>query len=93
MENRMKDLLNQGAALLAAAGAREVYIFGSVASGKSHEGSDVDLAVTGLPPECFFSTMARLENLFDRSVDLVDLDDATPFTEYLRKKGMLRRVA
>jgi len=93
MEDRMKDLLERGAALLTAAGAQEVYIFGSVASGRAHEGSDVDLAVAGLPPECFFSTMARLENLFDRSVDLVDLDDATPFTEYLRRKGMLRRVA
>ncbi|HEY0513357.1 MAG TPA: nucleotidyltransferase domain-containing protein [Thermoanaerobaculia bacterium] len=89
----MKHLLEQGAALLTAAGAREVYVFGSVASGRTREGSDVDLAVAGLPPERFFSTMARLENLFDRSVDLVDLDDTTPFTEYLRKKGMLRRVA
>jgi predicted nucleotidyltransferase len=93
MDDRMKDLLEQGAALLTAAGAREVYVFGSVAAGRIQEGSDVDLAVAGLPPERFFATMARLENLFDRSVDLVDLDDVSPFTEYLREKGALRRVA
>ena len=93
MEDRMKDLLEQGAALLTAAGAREVYVFGSVVAGRAHEDSDVDLAVAGLPPERFFSTMARLENLFDRSVDLVDLDDTSPFTDYLRKKGILQRVA
>ncbi len=93
MDDRMKDLLEQGAALLTAAGAREVYVFGSVATGKTQEGSDVDLAVAGLPPERFFATMARLENLFERSVDLVDLDDTSPFTDYLREKGVLRRVA
>jgi uncharacterized protein len=93
MADRMKDLLEQGAALLTAAGAREVYVFGSVAAGRAHEDSDVDLAVAGLPPERFFATMARLENLFDRAVDLVDLDDTSPFTDYLRNKGILRRVA
>jgi hypothetical protein len=35
-------------------GAREVYLFGSAATDKMREGSDVDLAVTGLPPERFF---------------------------------------
>ncbi len=93
MNERVEDLLEQGAALLRAAGAREVYVFGSVAAGKAHEGSDIDLAVTGLPPETFFATMARLADLLDRTVDLVDLDEVSPFTTYLRSKGFLRRVA
>ena len=93
MDERIKDLVQRGADLLRDAGAREVYIFGSVATGKDHERSDVDLAVTGLPPEKFFAAMARLEDLFDENVDLVDLDDATPFTAYLKEKGFLRRVA
>ena len=89
----MEDLLKRGAALLTLEGAREVYVFGSVASGTTREDSDVDLAVAGLPPERFFATLAKLANLFDRSVDLVDLDEASPFTEYLKKKGTLLRVA
>lgn len=93
MDERIRNLLRQGAELLRDAGAREVYVFGSMAAGKARENSDVDLAVTGLPPERFFTAMARLEDLFDRGVDLVDLDDATPFTDYLRQKGLLRRVA
>ena len=93
MDERIRDLLQRGAALLRDAGAREVYLFGSMATGKARENSDVDLAVTGLPPENFFAAMARLEDLFDRGVDLVDLDDTTPFTAYLRQKGLLRRVA
>ena len=93
MDERIRDLLQRGAALLRDAGAREVYVFGSMATGKAQESSDVDLAVTGLPPENFFAAMARLEDLFDKGVDLVDLDDTTPFTAYLRQKGLLRRVA
>jgi predicted nucleotidyltransferase len=93
MNERIKNQLEQGAALLKAAGAREVYVFGSIAEERAREDSDIDLAVAGLPPEIFFATMARLANLFDRTVDLVDLDEASPFTTYLRNQGMLRRVA
>jgi predicted nucleotidyltransferase len=87
------DLLQQGAELLQEAGAREVYVFGSTVRGTASEESDVDLAVSGLPPASFFRVLARLSDLFDRSVDLVDLDEKTPFTEYLKEKGGLRRVA
>ena len=90
---KIDELLKKGAALLQAAGAREVYLFGSLAQGREHEGSDVDLAVSGLPPEVFYVTMARLSNLFERNVDLVDLDDPSPFVAYLKEKGVLRRVA
>lgn len=93
MDDRMKSLLEQGAALLKDAGAQEVYVFGSVAAGRATDRSDIDLAVAGLPPERFFPVMARLADLFDRAVDLVDLDDRTPFIAYLRRKGLLQRVA
>ena len=89
----LDDLLTRGAALLRAAGAREVYVFGSVATGRNRKGSDIDLAVSGLPPASFFPALARLGDLFDRPVDLVDLDRADPFTSYLKGKGLLRRVA
>lgn len=92
-ETALNDLLTRGAALLKSAGAREVYVFGSVARGRAHEGSDVDLAVSGLPPATFFQTLAHLGDLFDRPVDLVDLDRTDPFTTYLKEKGLLRRVA
>jgi predicted nucleotidyltransferase len=91
--SEVDELVNKGAALLRLSGAREVYVFGSVASDKLREGSDIDLAVSGLPPATFFDTLARLTDLLDRPVDLVDLDDVSPFTAYLRDKGLLRRVA
>jgi predicted nucleotidyltransferase len=91
--SEINELVAKGAALLRSVGAREVYVFGSVASGNAREGSDIDLAVSGLPPAAFFGTLARLNDLLDRPVDLVDLDDASPFTTYLRSRGLLRRVA
>lgn len=93
ISEEMSELLEEGAAILREAGAREVYVFGSVASGRIHEGSDVDLAVSGLPPEVFYATMARLSTIFETSVDLVDLDEVNPFTTYLRTRGVLQRVA
>lgn len=93
MDERVKEQLERAATLLKAAGAREVYVFGSAVENRFREDSDIDLAVAGLPPEIFFATMGRLANLFDRPVDLVDLDEADPFTTYLRSKGLLRRVA
>ena len=74
-------------------GAREVYVFGSAASGSLREGSDVDLAVAGLPPDKFFEAMGQASDLLDRPLDLIDLDEDTLFTAYLKEKGKLRRVA
>lgn len=89
----LEELVVQGAALLKAMGARRVYVFGSVARGGARNDSDLDLAVEGLPPETFYRTLAQLNDLSDRQVDLVDLDEVNPFTAYLKDKGLIRRVA
>ena len=88
----MEKRLEAGAALLKREGAAEVYVFGSVASGRAKEDSDVDLAISGLPPERFFPAMARLATLFRRPVDLIDLDEPGLFTRFLREEGLLQRV-
>lgn len=93
MTNELEQLVMKAAAVLTAAGAREVYLFGSAAEGGMREGSDVDLAVSGLPPETFFRAMGQAARELDRPLDMVDLDEHSPFTEYLRKKGKLHRVA
>lgn len=87
-------MLEQSAAVLRAAGAKEVFVFGSAAKGQMDQHSDVDLAVSGLPPRAYLRAKVAVGNLFGRSVDLVDLDVDSPFTRYLRaKEGLLRRVA
>ncbi|MCB9727200.1 MAG: nucleotidyltransferase domain-containing protein [Deltaproteobacteria bacterium] len=59
-------------------GARRVVLFGSLATGEVHEGSDVDLAVEGLPKLAYFDALAALMDAMETRVDLVRLEDAPP---------------
>ena len=92
MTDEMKGLIDRAASALKAAGAKEVYVFGSASKGKICPNSDVDLAVSGLPPEVFFRAMGMASRALGRQVDLVDLDEDNPFTEYLKHHQELVRV-
>ena len=92
MAEKLEGLIEKAVAELKAAGASEVYLFGSAAKGMLRENSDLDLAVSGLPPERFFRALARAANLLRRPVDLIDLDEDSAFTRYLKDEGELRRV-
>jgi len=91
--SNLEELLHRSAEVLRAAGARAVYVFGSAATGRMNERSDVDLAVSGLPPRSFIPAKVAVGNLFGRSVDLVDLDEEGPFIRYLKREGELRLVS
>jgi len=73
-------------------GAREVYVFGSLAEGKLTRYTDVDMAVSGLPPRVFFAAMGEAHTILMRPLDLIDLDDGSLFSDYLKKEGLLRHV-
>lgn len=88
----LEELLKRSAQVLHAAGARTVYVFGSAATGRMTERSDIDLAVSGLPPRSFIPAKVAAGNVWGRCVDLVDLDEETPFTRYLKREGELRLV-
>jgi predicted nucleotidyltransferase len=90
--DELTRLVAEAATVLRAAGAREVYLFGSLAKGTLTETSDVDLAISGLPPELFYRAMARAATVLGRPLDLIDLDEDTPFTRYLKFEGELQRV-
>jgi len=92
MDEELKKGIRQAASALKAAGAREVYLFGSAATGTLREGSDIDLAVEGLAPERFFGAMGVAGDILRRPVDLVDLDEDNPFTRYLKEEHELVRV-
>lgn len=93
MESDLEPEIKQAAAILIAAGAQEVYLFGSAADESQTEGSDVDLAISGLPPQRFYRALSAASRVMNRSLDLVDLDEQTPFTQFLKQQGKLRRVA
>jgi predicted nucleotidyltransferase len=92
MNGDFRRLIEIAAARLKAAGAREVYLFGSAARGRTDLGSDVDMAVSGLPPEVYYRAAAAASDVLGRPLDLVDLDEDTPFTRYLKTENELVRV-
>jgi len=92
MNEDLRASIEQAAAALKEAGAREVYMFGSATTGRMHEDSDVDMAVSGLPPEVFFKAMGIAGDILQRPLDLIDLDEDSPFTRYLRDERELVRV-
>ena len=87
------NALSTAASLLRQLGATEVFVFGSATKGGLRPGSDIDLAVRGLPPSVYFSAISKAGDLLGRPVDLVDLDDPTPMVRYLLGSGELVRVA
>jgi len=87
------ELLQKSLEILLAEGAREVYVFGSaVRGGADARKSDVDLAVRGLPAERFFRAVHLTSAALARPVDIVDLDEPSPFTRHLEREGLLHRV-
>ena len=92
MPTTLSETIEAAAKVLREQGAREVYLFGSAATGRLRDGSDIDLAIAGLPPERFFRAMGLAADLLDRPLSLMDLDDDTPFTRYLRADGGLQFV-
>ena len=93
MTDELAQQIQRAAQVLLAFGAKEVYLFGSAAADTMDEHSDVDLAVSGLPPEVFFRAWAKAVREFPgREMDLVNLDKSDPFSEHLRRRGRLRRV-
>lgn len=93
MTKKTQQDVETAAKVLREAGAKEVFIFGSTAHGDERPDSDIDLAVQGLPPEAFFRARGKVTFAILRPFDLVDLDEENPFTDYLKTKGGLVRVA
>ena len=74
-------------------GAKEVFIFGSIANGKFNEKSDIDIAVKGLDENDFYKVASILMFELENEFDLIDLDDKeNRFSQMLLKVGGLLKV-
>ena len=73
-------------------GCRDVFIFGSVATGRHRPHSDLDIGVRGCPPERFYRLLGRLMDELTHPVDLVDLDLETRVAEFLEQEDQLVQV-
>jgi len=74
-------------------GAKRVWLFGSlVHQRRPHAGSDIDLAVEGLPALEYFPALTALWNLLPPAfeLNLVPLEDAQPsLAGFVREQGEL----
>jgi hypothetical protein len=70
-------------------GIDRVVAFGSaIKPGRFHERSDVDVAVSGLANEDYFSFMSALSNAIKRDVDVVQIEEDET-KKLLRKSSLI----
>jgi predicted nucleotidyltransferase len=70
-------------------GAREVWLFGSLAAEPKHARFDVDLAASGVRSDQHFAAMARVSEIVGRPVDLVSLETASPsLVRAIQRRGV-----
>ena len=71
-------------------GARRIWLFGSLAWGEAHSGSDVDLLVEGLASAEWSAATACAEEICGVPVDLVRVEEApASLAERVRTEGIL----
>lgn len=90
----LKFLINKAIAIFRSYGAQKVYLFGSANNGSfNYEQSDIDFAVSGIPPKDFYRAVGEVMCTLKREIDVIDLDAGTAFGKFLTEHGELSRVA
>jgi predicted nucleotidyltransferase len=56
-------------------GCSDVFLFGSLVTGKYTDTSDIDFGIMGLAPQKYIPTYSKLNNIVNNRFDLVDFDE------------------
>jgi predicted nucleotidyltransferase len=78
--------------LLKNAGCQSIFLFGSLVTGKNHDGSDIDIGIKGLPAGKYFETCASVYFAIDNDVDIVDFDSNADFYSLLNNQGEVVKI-
>ena len=89
LPEQIKLDISKAVKILKAGGCKDVFIFGSIAEGKHHIKSDIDLAISGCPNDMFFKLYGKLMMELKHPIDLVDLDEDSTFVNFLKQNGSL----
>lgn len=100
MDNNLKNLpdsyqkdIKKATQILKENGAKEIFIFGSIANGKFNKNSDIDIAVKGLDEKNFYKVASILLFELDNKFDLIDLDDRNNrFSQMILNTGGLLKI-
>jgi predicted nucleotidyltransferase len=82
-----KRLLKNGTPVFKRFNLQVVYLFGSVASGKSRESSDIDLYVSSLPADRYWQFRHELEEAVHLPIDLYTDSDDLKFIKKIIERG------
>ena len=89
--SHQKDI-DKAIRILKSAGCTDIFLFGSLITGKTRDNSDIDLAIRGCPSGKFFHLLGRLLLELEHSVDLVRLDSQDAFARYLEQEEELLQI-
>ena len=89
---KYRNDIAMAANLLKRAGCQSVYLFGSLVTGNTHEHSDIDIGIKGLPKGKFFEVYARLYFDIENKIDLVDFDINSDFYSMLNSIGEVVQI-
>jgi predicted nucleotidyltransferase len=78
--------------LLKNEGCQSIYLFGSLVTGKTHNDSDIDIGIKGLPKGKFFDVYSRLYFDIENKIDLVDFDINSDFYAMLNRIGEVVKI-
>ena len=92
MPDKHKKELQKAVIFLKSKGCKEVYLFGSLVTGKYHENSDIDLGVKGIPDGIYLSLYGDLMCNIKIPVDLVNFDVSNEFYKELRSYKELVKI-
>jgi predicted nucleotidyltransferase len=73
--------------LLKKEGCKSIYLFGSLAVGKNHGDSDIDIGIRGFPKGKFFEICSKVYFAVDHDIDIVDFDNNADFYSLLNRLG------
>ena len=82
---KYKEDVNKAVEILKNEGCKNVYLFGSLVTGKIHDGSDIDIGVKGLSPEAYLRAFSDLFDTLNNRFDLVDFDFNYDFFSLLKR--------
>lgn len=92
----LSPAVREAAQALMAAGAQEIYVFGSHARGSAGPEAEIDFAVRGLEWMALHQLICDLPHRVGAPVEIISLDEETPYALHLEsaiRRGQAIRVA
>ena len=89
---KYRNDIETAANLLKNEGCQSIYLFGSLAIGESHDQSDIDIGIRGMPKGKFFAACAKVYFAIDNDIDIIDFDVNSDFYSMLVNIGELIQI-